>query len=239
MNPHHCAALACHTPVAGTILMCPRHWRMVSPDRQRAVRRAYRSAAGSGSHLDEIRAAMWDVRVYEEWVARAGDIPALTLWQPFGSAIIAGEKDVENRTRRLQRTRSAAELALRPEDPVGSRWIAIHAGAKAQRGAAARVRALWPACPDLDTLPRNAVLGCVRVAQWEQVGVASEDDRILQARASRLLGPWATGPWCAVVDAVVPLPAPMACGGKLGLWSPPPAVLGALVRARRDAGHRP
>lgn len=39
--PHHCHARGCKVDVSPKLLMCPRHWRMVPPDMQRAVWRAY------------------------------------------------------------------------------------------------------------------------------------------------------------------------------------------------------
>lgn len=40
--PHHCHARACKTPVRPELLMCRRHWGMVTPRLQRAVWATYR-----------------------------------------------------------------------------------------------------------------------------------------------------------------------------------------------------
>lgn len=89
---------------------------------------------------------------------------ALTLLQPFASAIAVGPKRVENRPwhRRV---------------PRGGMWVALHAGKGLYDRGDLLVRAwretdidgppfgLWPEAPDLADMPRGALLGVMRVAR--------------------------------------------------------------------------
>lgn len=71
----------------------------------------------------------------------------LTIRQPFASAIVAGLKDLENRS-------------WEPPDWLMSRRILVHAGS--------RWHGLWPQfahlCDAPKNLPRGALIGSVRVA---------------------------------------------------------------------------
>jgi hypothetical protein len=234
---HLCHARGCHTPVPPAMFMCRPHWALVSPDRQRQVWRTYRPGqeidkSPSEAYLEVAHAAEMDVWTVENLARTHGQIPGLTLIQPYASAIIAGPKRVENRSRPLRRKLTPLEQRIRPNDPAGSQWVAIHAGKRLWKHVVPEMRRLWPECPDATDLPRNAVLGCARVLRWERIGVPGDDDAIVTARAEAKLGAWAFGPWCAVLDVVVPLREPMACGGKLGLWSLPPGILLELLYSR-------
>lgn len=131
---------------------------------------------------------------------------ALTILQPYASAIIDGPKRRENRTWRL------AETPL---------WIAVHAGVAPFRYDSlveklrvhdAMVRH-WPrmgALPWL-VLPRGAVLGAMLIDRCERYETTPE------ARADW----WACGPWCWHIARVVRLPEPRPCRGMQGLWRLP------------------
>ena len=41
--------------------------------------------------------------------------------------------------------------------------------------------------------------------------------------------PWATGPWCWLIDEVRLLPTPLPCKGAPGTWSVPPASIGTRL----------
>lgn len=56
---HVCHAVRCKTPCRPTLLMCPRHWRMVSPTTQARVLDNYRSGQCS------------DMRPSPEWINAA------------------------------------------------------------------------------------------------------------------------------------------------------------------------
>jgi len=91
---------------------------------------------------------------------------ALTLLQPFASAIAVGPKRIENRP-------------WRRRVPPGGMWVALHAGKGLYDRADLLVRAwretsaaeggplfgLWPEAPDLEAMPRGALLGMMHVAR--------------------------------------------------------------------------
>jgi hypothetical protein len=124
---------------------------------------------------------------------------ALTIHQPFAWMILAGHKGVENRTR---------STAYRGP-------LAIHAARRSER---------WMAVvPDLIAagyevpvqLPFQAILGVV-----DLVDVIRFDPR--QGRFCDPYGladdPFATGPFCWIVENPRPLPEPIPCSGQTGLW---------------------
>lgn len=89
---------------------------------------------------------------------------ALTLLQPFASAISHGPKRVENRP-------------WRRRVPPGGMWIGLHAGVGLYDRAQLLVTAwrdprpvpdppfgLWPGAPALEDMPRGAMLGAMHVA---------------------------------------------------------------------------
>ena len=121
---------------------------------------------------------------------------ALTLRQPYASAIVEGPKRVENRPWPVPSTVPLPAI------------IAVHAGAAAWP--TAPVRQLWPDCPPAAQLPRRAILGAMRVVR------VSNHHR---GQDPALRSPWATGPYCWVIDRVWTLPAPLpVLRGHLGLW---------------------
>ena len=131
---------------------------------------------------------------------------ALTIHQPYASAILAGVKRVENRRWALKRPQ----------------WLALHAGRQVWRDPGVAV--LWPEVPHRDALPLGAVLGA-----FEVVGVARAEE--LDAP-----DPWASGPWCWLIGEVIALPEPMPCRGRQGLWTVPGGVGEALRDAWRTRG---
>lgn len=48
---HKCPIAGCVAAVVHERLMCPRHWRLVPPDKQAAVYREYRKLPQSTAHL--------------------------------------------------------------------------------------------------------------------------------------------------------------------------------------------
>lgn len=164
------------------------------------------------------------------------DLLALTVRQPFGSAVILGAKPIENR-----------DGVFFDVGPKG-RWIALHAAKawypsfdpKRSTSRRADIRNdhadavdwlddMWPSRPALDEMPLGSILGMVHVRRvWD---FRRSTDLTL---AVRRLGPWATGPVCIEVDQAVALPSPIPCKGALGLWRVPEqhvAALTALVPA--------
>jgi len=129
---------------------------------------------------------------------------ALTILQPYASAIIDGPKRVENRTWRPN---------LRT--PV---WIAVHAGLRPLRDHFATVKQVWRHDRDRglcdvgppETLKLGALLGAMRVY----------DFLLIDKHPGLDMDPWATGPWCWMIDQVVRW-KPIPWKGRQGLWELP------------------
>lgn len=123
-----------------------------------------------------------------------GPITALTVHQPWAWAIVAGHKPVENRG---WRTKHRGWLAIH---------AALHDAARFSQGVGfVRGQGIEPPAE----LPCQAVIGLAHVA-----GVV---------RFAECGGPWAVGPWCWVLDAVIQFRKPVPASGRPGLWawSPP------------------
>lgn len=149
---------------------------------------------------------------------------AITVRQPFASALVYGPKRVENRSKPL--TVNSPDWA---PDARGDRWVAIHSGRELydlDAEGAHWLRGLWSRLPMTEEgLPMSALLGFARVRGWvEHDGDASD---LGAAETERVLfDPWAVGPWCMVLDRMTALATPIApVRGALGLWSVPDAHL--------------
>ena len=152
---------------------------------------------------------------------------ALTVRQPYASAIALGPKRVENRTRK---TYYRGVLAIHAGLAVN--WLAadrawIAAGlAPYVRGASRRA---WTASLWLGAVVAVAdVTGC----HWHDrdQGCGSGAHRIGHLTCSE----WAMrGQWHWELDNVRPLAEPVACKGALGLWTLPDDVE-RQVRARLE-----
>jgi hypothetical protein len=134
---------------------------------------------------------------------------ALTLIQPWGTAIIHHGKDIENRTWEPYASQ------LRPGDRL---WI--HAGKKRDKGASEFIAGVctWHDSEEafeqmadrLDHAPLGALLGHVRFD-----GVTRSSD-----------SPWFFGPVGWRLSDPVALPMLIFCRGAQGLWTVPDDVLG-------------
>jgi hypothetical protein len=132
---------------------------------------------------------------------------ALTIWQPWASAIVAGPKWLENRT-------------WKPPAWIAGKRIAIHAGKVLDREASEDLRLgnilspgmLWPHDPA--ALPRGAIIGTARVTGY----VTDSTD------------PWFVGPVGWVLADVEPC-EPVPCRGAQGIWVVPAEVLAQMGRA--------
>ncbi len=126
------------------------------------------------------------------------DVPALTLHNPWPVAILYAGKDVENR-------------GWPPPRKV--RRLLIHAGKATDRSGtlALRLRG-WPeAAIDKATVPA-AIVGLVDV--WQFCGAGVEGGRCTCAT-------WAMpGKYHWRLSNVLPLPEPVPCKGRQGLWRP-------------------
>lgn len=139
---------------------------------------------------------------------------ALSVHQPWASALVAGPKDVENRPWRP---------TWLPPDGL---WLAIHATKRPIDGRDLdAVRSLWPAARQRAHWPTGAILGLVHV------------DRVVDLRAEphALRSPWAVGPLCWHVDRRIALEDPLPCRGQQGLWLVPEHLLRQLRVAYAEA----
>lgn len=119
-------------------------------------------------------------------------------------AILERLKTIENRSVRL---------------PPG--WVALHTGmGKLAPARAAELAIQCPGIPSEASLPHGFIVGAIRVDRCCDIGDC----------AGTASEPWALGPVCNVIGAVVLLPAPIAHKGSLGLW-PIDAHVIALVQA--------
>ena len=130
---------------------------------------------------------------------------ALTVLQPYASALVAGVKPWENRGRHL----------------FGCpRWITIHAGKRRfDFGGEADfvlrdMEVFWPGMPTWDSMPLGAVLGVVRFT-----GSLSYSECNSVSRSW-----WACGPCCWRVGRYHALRVPVPCRGSLGIWKLPAEV---------------
>lgn len=118
---------------------------------------------------------------------------ALTVQQPWASAIVAGAKRVENRSW-----------------PTSFRGrVLIHAGQKCDPAGGPALAAAGVDLPDV--LPAGAILGSVEIVDCVRLG-----DRGLFDDGSD--DPLATGPWLWMLRDPIAFDVPVACPGQLGLW---------------------
>ncbi len=130
---------------------------------------------------------------------------AITVRQPFASAIAIGGKPLENRSWKFPGT---IELP---------RYIAIHAGRELYDLSAEGARELmqlWPGLPqDEADLPMSAIVGIVKVIRTSNLAEARTwcanngiDER------------WAVGPCCWMMPRRIALKTPIPYKGAQGLW---------------------
>merc|ERR1712192_21798 len=135
---------------------------------------------------------------------------AITVKQPFSSAIVLGFKTVENRSWKLSLP------------PSGGRWMAVHAGASQATGVEYEphlraLEAVWPHMK-LQRLPTSKILGFFRVCRVVEANSAL--GQRLSARDAQ-----AKGPYCWLIDRVIKLDSPHAATGQRGLFALPSDLL--------------
>ena len=130
----------------------------------------------------------------------------LTVQQPWASAIVAGAKRVENRSRPTQFRGRLFIHAGKKTDPAG-------AGALAAAGVELT-----------GDLPAGAIIGCVDVVDCRAVG-----DRDLFDDGGN--DPLATGPYCWILRNPIRFDVPIECNGQLGLWRVPADLVERVERA--------
>jgi len=142
---------------------------------------------------------------------------ALSIHQPFASAIIEGVKKVENRT--------WGYLSLTGQT------IAIHATSKRWNPGLlekSQIRKLWPKCHDPKSFKLGCILGTVRIR-----AILGVDDPAVRN------DPWSTGPKCWLLTAPLKLRKPIYCAGKKGLWTLPDSIEWKMTRSDWPTPKRP
>jgi hypothetical protein len=129
---------------------------------------------------------------------------ALTLWQPWASAIVSGRKRVENRPWAPKLIKPGERFAIH----AGKRWDRSGAVACAERG--------------FDLRRAEALGGVIGVATLDRV-VRSAADLPADQRA------WFFGPVGWLLRDVLTLPRPVPARGMLGLWLLPDDVEAAVL----------
>jgi hypothetical protein len=176
---------------------------------------------------------------------------ALSVRQPYATALLYGTKDVENRDWRPD-----------PQEHPTPFWILLHAGQKYYEPedqtideCADDVREIWerdirtgrqsallPTMPPLASQPRGVALGLLRVSHIlspdEAVRIVPPDPpKIAEMDDYGSTSPWISGaPWCWIIDRKIPLPAPVSMRGRQGLFEPPPVIV-AQAREVYAAHH--
>ena len=127
---------------------------------------------------------------------------ALTVRQPFASAIMEEKKTYEFRT-----------WAFTLPDDGRGRWLLCHSGATAAatddqyRVVLAQVHAAWPEMPEVSELPKSAMLGWFHVSKIITADEWAEDYPLPTTYA-----------WC--IDEVLKLEPVKNISGAQGLWRP-------------------
>ena len=122
---------------------------------------------------------------------------ALTIMQPFASAIMAGHKKYEYRDYMSQQITEFALHAGKSDDCTGQGII----------------KQLVPDWPDLPRLPHGAVLGIVKIIDVHERGVDWYDVDELNAR----LGVWQSK-YAWELEVVEVFDNPLAARGMPGFW---------------------
>lgn len=131
------------------------------------------------------------------------EIYGLSLWRPWPWAFVTGpehlQKRVENRT-------------WKP--PAGVEWLALHSAKKWDaEGQAFIQRTTGLRVPPDAEHPSGQIFAICRLKHAFEANCPDDVD---QWPANISL--WAFGPWCWVVDDVLPLVNPVPCPGAQGLW---------------------
>lgn len=139
---------------------------------------------------------------------------ALTLKQPFATAIAVGPKRIENRPRRT----IPRAWAL----PV---WIALHAGKTWWKVDQQNWMEMWPESPKPHEMPKGALLGVMRVDEiLELTEPAWPPQSLSKLELEIRADPWTMGPWCLRIGEVRLLKEPIPCKGMLGMWEVPESI---------------
>ena len=131
-------------------------------------------------------------------------VRALTLWRPWTTAILYGPKRAENRP-------------IRWHIPEGGLLLAIHGGKKFDSDGAQKIRSLWSEVDDHEH--PTGIVGACRVTEMRRYSQKWAGD-----------DPWIFGPYCYLLDDVVPFPEPIALLGQRGMFRLDPDIEAYVVQ---------
>lgn len=218
---NHACIAGCSQVVPDSMLLCKPHWALVSRGQQREVIDSYRARLGGGStgrHWAAVLNALREAAEYATLITESGvDVSAITLVQPFASAMVLGPKRVENRDWRIA-------------VPAGGRWLAIHAGLNTRRDQLAPMKLLWPDMPS--ELPTGVVVGLVHLGRRLDIETAEGAEYAAD-------DPFAFGRYLHIGDDAVPFGEPRPVSGARQLWRLPVADYRACVELLRETGRIP
>jgi hypothetical protein len=133
---------------------------------------------------------------------------ALSLIQPWASAIILGKKRIETRKWK-----------------TGYRgMVAIHASKRMSKEDREFMRSLGIFPPEWKP-PMGAILGTVTLADVKRV----EEVRGNLSDLERSLGNYSDGRWAWVLTDIMAFDQSISCGGALRLWEVPEVIVGAVI----------
>jgi hypothetical protein len=135
---------------------------------------------------------------------------ALTLTQPWATEIALGHKRIETRSWRTN-YRGPVLIHAARGFPLAARRFA-----EAERGVGRLP----------ERLPLSAIVARARIRDVMPTGEA----RYIASALEVHLGDYSPGRFAWILEDVAPL-EPVFCRGALGLWTPAPEVIAALVKA--------
>jgi hypothetical protein len=134
---------------------------------------------------------------------------AISICQPWASAIVAGIKQVENRT---WATTHRGPILIHAS--LSTRWFGIIEPAL--------LDAIESRCGDMRGLVRGAIIGVANIEAIEDVDTIR---RRMPEQAE-----WAFGPLCWVLKDPRRFGSPIACSGRLSLWDFPDDKIKQFLR---------
>jgi hypothetical protein len=214
MSAHLCHARGCKTPVPRRMLMCRAHWAMVPRDLQERVWATYQEGQEEGrapvtEAWQQAACDAIDAVVAKEAAAprESRPIRGFTLHRPWPHAIVHLGKRIENRS-------------WAPPPYILGGYLAIHAGKTFDEVSVEWIAETFDV--DLPRYEHGHPQGIVAVARL--AGVALDPFEDVESAEQRK---WWVGPVGWVLDDVRAID-PVPCRGAQGLWTLPPAVLGAV-----------
>lgn len=154
----------------------------------------------------------------------SGGMRALTVQEPWASAIIYGPKDVENRPWATAHRGTLWIHAAKRVDWSASRDAWLAAGLPPPPSSGRFDRSAWTG-----SLPLGKVIGSVEMTDCHPL---YKDCNLFTGIPQVTCSPWAIWGQCHwMLDGKRPLPEPVPCRGSLGLWRLPEDIA-AKVQAQ-------